>query len=412
MALNLTPPSEDLTLNPIEEVQDVTVEDVSDTAHGSFVDPRTVNPSEERAAASSLVKSVSTVPTKSVEFKDVIAAIENYGDDAIRRSSEASNRILERSTTSVKGAKKNGNSTQVEVANTLGDLRNIVGELAPSDKDLKTKVLGFLPGGGRVKRYFQKYESAQGQLNAILTGLDNGEDALLRDNAALRVEQRNSWNAMQELSKASRVMEEMDKEVVKQVEKLKYEGKTEEAKAIESDVLFPVRQRRQDLATQTAVSVQSYLSLGIVEKNNAELVKGVKRAKTTTMTALRSAIILAEAMAGQQLVLDKVKSTIAVTNGIIANNAEVLQQQTTQIHEQAASSGVDPAVLEKSFAAIESTMDAIDNYKVQANDAMDKTTERLKAQIEQTKPFVERARKNQLQSGAADQEQTARGLTR
>lgn len=411
MTLNITPPAEELTLDPIEEVQDVTVGQVQDATHGSFVDPKAVNPQAERAAATELAQRVSSVPTKSVEFKHVMDAVENYGDDAIRKSAEASNRILERASTSVHGANKKGNSTQVEVANTLGELRTIVGELTPADKDFKTKIMGFLPGGGRLKRYFQRYESAQGQLDAVLTGLADGEDSLLRDNAALRVEQQNSWNAMQELAKASRVMEQMDKDISDQVEKLKYEGRTEEAKNIEADVLFPVRQRRQDLATQTAVSVQSYLSLGLVEKNNKELIKGVKRAKTTTMTALRSAVILAEAMAGQKLVLDKIDAINNTTNSLISKNAETLQQQTTRIHQQAASSGVDPAVLEKSFAAIESTMDAIDNYKVQANAAMERTTERLEAQINQTKPFLERARQSQLQSGS-EQDQAASGLTR
>ena len=54
------------------------------------------------------------------------------------------------------------------------------------------------------------------------------------------------------------------------------------AKAIRETALFYVRQRTQDLLTQMAVTVQGYLALDLVKKNNVELVKGVDRASTTT----------------------------------------------------------------------------------------------------------------------------------
>ena len=57
------------------------------------------------------------------------------------------------------------------------------------------------------------------------------------------------------------------------------------AKAIRETALFYVRQRTQDLLTQQAVTVQGYLALDLVKKNNVELVKGVDRASTTTVGA-------------------------------------------------------------------------------------------------------------------------------
>ena len=43
-------------------------------------------------------------------------------------------------------------------------------------------------------------------------------------------------------------------------------------------MLFYVRQKHQDLLTQLAVSIQSYLAIDIIIKNNIELIKGVDRA--------------------------------------------------------------------------------------------------------------------------------------
>src|SRR3546814_20968894 len=68
------------------------------------------------------------------------------------------------------------------------------------------------------------------------------------------------------------------------------------AKAIRETALFYARQRTQDLLTQMAVTVQGYLALDLVKKNNVELVKGVDRASTTTVAALRTAVTVAQAL--------------------------------------------------------------------------------------------------------------------
>ena len=63
---------------------------------------------------------------------------------------------------------------------------------------------------------------------------------------------------------------------------------------------------RTDLLTQMAVTVQGYLALDLVKKNNVELVKGVDRASTTTVAALRTAVTVAQAMTNQKLVLEQI----------------------------------------------------------------------------------------------------------
>ena len=75
--------------------------------------------------------------------------------------------------------------------------------------------------------------------------------------------------------------------------------------------LDPARcQRVQDLLTQMAVTVQGYLALDLVKKNNVELIKGVDRASTTTVAALRTAVTVAQALVGQKLVLDQISNAL------------------------------------------------------------------------------------------------------
>ena len=92
----------------------------------------------------------------------------------------------------------------------------------------------------------------------------------------------------------------------------------ERAKALRQDVLFYVRQKHQDLLTQLAVSIQGYLAIDIIIKNNLELIKGVDRATTTTVSALRTAVIVAQALNNQKLVLDQITALNTTTSGLIA----------------------------------------------------------------------------------------------
>src|SRR3546814_5665003 len=85
------------------------------------------------------------------------------------------------------------------------------------------------------------------------------------------------------------------------------------AKASRETALFYARQRTQDLLTQMAVTVQGYLALDLVKKNNVELVKGVDRASTTTVAALRTAVTVAQALTSQRLVLDQITALNTTT---------------------------------------------------------------------------------------------------
>src|SRR3546814_1508716 len=89
-----------------------------------------------------------------------------------------------------------------------------------------------------------------------------------------------------------------------------------------------------------AVTVQGYRALDLVKKNNVELVKGVDRASTTTVAALRTAVTVAQALTSQRLVLDQITALNTTTAGIIDSTGKLLKSQTATIHEQAAASTI------------------------------------------------------------------------
>jgi uncharacterized protein YaaN involved in tellurite resistance len=175
------------------------------------------------------------------------------------------------------------------------------------------------------------------------------------------------------------------------------------ARAIRESALFYTRQRTQDLMTQMAVSVQGYLALDLVKKNNVELVKGVDRASTTTVSALRTAVTVAQALTNQKLVLDQITALNSTTAGLIDSTGALLKSQSAAIHEQAANSTIPVETLQRAFQNIYDTMDAIDTFKLKALDSMKTTVNTLSNEVEKSKGYIARAEgasQNQVSSGA------------
>jgi uncharacterized protein YaaN involved in tellurite resistance len=151
-----------------------------------------------------------------------------------------------------------------------------------------------------------------------------------------------------------------------------------------------------------AVTVQGYLALDLVKKNNIELIKGVDRASTTTVAALRTAVTVAQAMTNQKLVLGQISALNTTTSNIIESTSELLKQQTATIHEQAASSTVPVETLKRAFQNIYQTMDAIDTFKSKALVSMKTTVDALSSEVEKSRGYIARAEgAAQLSTGEA-----------
>jgi uncharacterized protein YaaN involved in tellurite resistance len=352
---------------------------------------------EIQRQAREFVAEVASLDPRSPQFTEKVEGISAIASTEMTTSGSFSSRMLERSSTSVAGSKRSGSSSQVKVAATLGDLRSTVEDLTPNQADLGVgrKILGFIPGGNKLAKYFQKYESAQTQLDAIIKSLMAGQDELLKDNASLAGEKVQLWETMQQLSEYAVFAKALDAATVEKIDAMRSSGKVDEASKLESDVLFTVRQRHQDILTQLAVSVQGYLAMDLIRKNNVELIKGVDRARTTTIAALRTAVVVAQALANQKMVLDQIDAINTTTNNMILQTSEMLRDQTTRIHEQASSSGVSVETLQKAFDNVFATMDSIDTFRAQAATNMAGTVAALETGIQRARPYLERSRQSE-----------------
>lgn len=335
--------------------------------------------------------------TQSEAFKTKISGVHTLANEEIRAAANISNRLLQQPVRAMNSGLFDEGST---ISKSLVDLRRKIEELDPTKKAnllQPKKLLGLIPWGSSIQDYFRQYESAQSHLDAIIKSLYNGQDELRKDNAAVEEEKVNAWRVMERLEQYVYVGKKIDVAISAKLGELETSD-PEKARIVKEELLFYVRQKVQDLLTQLAVTVQGYLAMDMVRKNNLELIKGVDRATTTTVSALRTAVITAQALANQRLVLDQIGALNTTTSNLIEGTSSLMKQQAGKIHQQATSAAVDMEKLQLAFQNIYQTMDMVSSYKGQALDNMQKTVDLLTHEVDKSRAYLDRVRGEQVKS--------------
>ena len=369
-----------IKLEPPEALQPIAVHEAA-----GLVPLKGDETSELDSKVAKFVDELAALDSNSPEFGKKVDQLTAMGRKEIAEAAGASNRFLDRPVKAI--------DSDTGIGADLTELRRTVEKLDPKENSKSLtgrKFLGIIPFGNKINNYFDKYRSSQTHISAILSRLGNGKDELLMDNAAIDTERAGLWKTMHRLEQMIHISKSLDRQLEDKANDLDA-SEPAKAKAIRETALFYTRQRTTDLLTQMAVTVQGYLALDLVKKNNVELVKGVDRASTTTVAALRTAVTVAQAMTNQRLVLEQVNALNTTTAGMIDTTGELLRTQTGAIHEQAASSTIPLETLQRAFQNIYETMDQIDTFKLQALANMKQTVDTLGNEVEKSKGYIARA---------------------
>jgi uncharacterized protein YaaN involved in tellurite resistance len=362
------------------------------------VDPSVQDEMARRAAE--YVGGLAALDARSPEFAGKVGEIAGLGASEMRGAAAQSNRMLERT---LRSLPDKGGDAQSHVAGSLVELRRVVEDLDPRDLPASKgrKFLSKLPGGNKLRDHVAKYASSQATLNKIVGSLRGGQDELRRDNAALQTERVRLWETMGKLQEYVVLTQALDTAVEEHIAAAEAVDPAQ-ADTLRADVLFPVRQKHQDLLTQLALCAQGYLAMDVVRRNNDELIKGVDRAATTTVSALRISVMLASALENQRKVVDQVNALRGTTEDLIRGNAEMLATQSGEIQRIAADPAVGAETLRTAFQQIYRTLDAIDTYKVQATESMAATVESLTSELQHASAYLERScSQGALEGGSA-----------
>ena len=364
------------------------VSDQQAMAAAQQVDPAAAK--QIQATVNSYVDQLIALDPHSPTFDSKVEAIHSLGDADIRASAAVSNRLLQQP---AKALDSGPLSKTSEVSSSLVKLRRTVEDLDPQRQGLLSKktLFGIIPFGNKLRDYFAKYESSQRNIDSIIQALYRGQDELRQDNASLEQEKQNVWAIKDKLQQYLYMSAQLDTALTAKIATLQASD-PEKAKALQEDVLFYVRQKRQDLLTQLAVNMQGYLAMDLIRKSNLELIKGVDRATTTTVSALRTAVIVAQALNNQKLVLDQIDALNTTTGNLIESTSELLKEQTGKVYDQAASSTINLQQLQTAFNNIYVTMDSIDTFKLQALDSMKQTIDGLTTEVNKAQTYLDRAR--------------------
>ncbi len=370
----------DMTLTAPEPVAPIAAEKAS-----GLVPLEDAQKTQLDAKAEAFVADLIAQDANSPEFGRRVDLIADMGRNEIAQAAGQSNRFLDRPVRSM--------DKETGVGNDLAELRRTIEDLDPGKRGSLTspkRLFGIIPFGNKMRDYFDSYKSSQTHIASILTRLAGGKDELLKDNAAISTERQSLWAAMGRLEQMIHVSKALDAKLESKANEIETSDPVK-AKAIRETALFYVRQRTTDLLTQMAVSVQGYLALDLVKKNNVELMKGVDRASTTTVSALRTAVTVAQALTNQKLVLEQITSLNTTTANIIDSTGTLLKSQTATIHEQAASSTIPLETLKRAFQNIYDTMDQVDAFKAKALVSMKTTVDALTTEVEKSKGYIARA---------------------
>jgi uncharacterized protein YaaN involved in tellurite resistance len=372
-------PSNPIELTPPEALKPIAPE----AAEGLIrLKPETLQNLDERVTQ--FLDIILKEPAGSDAFRARIEGVHNLANDDIRAAAQVSNRLLNQPSRNLQGQILDESSP---VSSALLELRKTIESLDPArqgDLLAPRKLLGIIPMGNRLTDYFRRFETAQNHLDGILKSLLDGQDALRKDNAALEEEKLEAWTIMERLEQYIYIGRQVDHAVEVRLESMQTSD-PERAKILQEEFLFYLRQKIQDLLTQLAVTVQGYLAMEVIRKNNIELIKGVDRATTTTLSALRTAVIVAQALANQRLVLSQVSALNRQTGDLIASTSEMLREQAGAIQHQAVAATLDLDQLKTAFGNIYATLDLVAGYKLKALATMQSSIETLTRDIEQAR---------------------------
>lgn len=304
--------------------------------------------------------------------KEITDVINNFGTDTLTKNRNR-NELLEKRLMSYNRVGGEGST----VAKGLEDLTIQMKDLDPSGIDFaKSGKLGkiFNP----VRRYFEKFNTADHEISTIIDSLDKGKKMLEDDNTTLEIEEASMREITKEMQKNMELGMQLDTYLTDAIDQAKRDGEDEnKIKFVEDEVLFPLRQRVEDFQQILVVNQQGIIASEIIRKNNRELIRSVDRAKNVSVSALRTAVTIAGALYNQRIVLDKVNAVNKATNDMIESTSKMLREQGVEIQKQATEAALSPDVLQASFAEALGALDDINNYRQQALPMMKDTIDKF-----------------------------------
>ena len=188
------------------------------------------------------------------ERREFIQVVENFGEDVVRQSQVKNNILQKRMGDFSRAGGESGT-----VAKGLEELSLKMRDLDPSALDFaKTGILGrvFNP----VRRYFERFQTADAEIASIVKTLEKGRSILKNDNTTLEIEQAAMRDLTRQLTQKIELGSQLDSYLTNTLENARISGDSQErVKFIEEEILFPLRQKLMDFQQLLVVNQQGIM---------------------------------------------------------------------------------------------------------------------------------------------------------
>lgn len=277
----------------------------------------------------------------------------------------------------------------------IAQIRQTMDELNPAhagDLLASEKILGFIPGGSKLKAYLRKFQSAEHHLGDILNDLRRAQDESQRDLLEIDAVEQKLVAQMKTLQEAIVFAEELDRQLADKVGQLKVSDPMR-AKALEQEVLFYVRQNLGDMLGTKALAVNGYLAMGILRQTGRNVVIGCDRVATNGMMALTIAQTVAIATANQVKTLEMLDGIKGQIESLTVQTSEMLGSHVNRVAEFSKNPLLGVETLRLAFDNTFKAIDAMDSFRSEAIGTMGQNIAEMKKLVLQGEGYMNRAQK-------------------
>jgi uncharacterized protein YaaN involved in tellurite resistance len=275
----------------------------------------------------------------------------------------------------------------------IADIRQTMDELNPAKEgDLLApeKILGFIPGGSKLKAYLRKFQSAESHLTEIMNELRKAQEQSQRDLLEIDSVEDKLVEQMRKLQEAIAFAEALDARVSQKMEELKATDPMR-GKALEQEVLFYVRQNLGDMLGTKALAVNGYLAMGVLKQTGRNVVIGCDRVANNGMMALTIAQTVDIATANQVKTMEMLEGVKGQIESLTVQSSEMLGNHVQKVAEFSKNPLLGVETLQRAFDNTFKAIESMDAFRSEAIGTMGQNIAAMKKLVEQGEGYMNRA---------------------
>ena len=293
---------------------------------------------------------------ESLDLTDSQACIQ-YGTGAQRNISDFSESIL--------SAVRNKDSGYVgDMMSELMLKVKDVGVDKLGEKSLLDRIPGFKDVSRSLKKFMQRYETLEVQIDRIEGELDKARMELLKDIGMFDSLYEKNLEYFRELQVYIVAGEEKIQEIRTETlpslrEQAREKGDPMSAQLVTDfeDTVNRFEKKVHDLKLSKTIAIQTAPQIRLIQNNDKLLVEKIQTAVLNTIPLWKSQIVIALGLSRQQSALKMQREVSDTTNALLKKNAELLKQNTIDVAKESERGIVDIETLKKVNADLIETIE-------------------------------------------------------